>query len=62
MTSTQQLSDGVLTRIRTYVDKYRQKTGTSPHPNAEVTESVLLGLAQNVDQVGRPLCPCNLSR
>ena len=36
-----------------------QKTGTSGHPESEVTESVILGLANNIDEVGRPLCPCN---
>ena len=56
---TAQPSEGAIRRIATYVEKYRQKTGTSAHPNSEVTESVVLGLAQNIDKVGRPLCPCN---
>ncbi len=59
MTTTTQPSDAAIRRIRTYVEKYRQKTGTSAHPNADVSESVVLGLAQNIDEVGRPLCPCN---
>ncbi len=59
MTTTPQPSEGTIKRIAAYVAKYRQKTGTSAHPNSEVTESVVLGLAQNVDEVGRPLCPCN---
>ncbi len=46
-------------RMRIYVEKYMQKTGTSGHPEPEVTESVILGLANNIDEVGRPLCPCN---
>jgi ferredoxin-thioredoxin reductase catalytic chain len=46
-------------RMRTYVDKYCAKTGTSAHPDPEVTEAVILGLAHNIDEVGRPLCPCN---
>ena len=46
-------------RMRIYVDKYMQKTGTSGHPDNEVTEAVILGLANNIDEVGRPLCPCN---
>ena len=36
-----------------------EKTGTSPHPDKEVTEAVVSGLAHNIDEVGRPLCPCN---
>ena len=52
-------SEKTLRRMRTYAEKYREKTGTGPHPDSEVTEAVLLGLAQNVEEVGRPLCPCN---
>ena len=48
-----------LVRIRNYVEKYWKKSGTSPHPNKEVTDAVVLGLAQNMDELGRPLCPCN---
>ena len=48
-----------LQRMRTYVQKYWEKTGTSPHPENEVTEAVIMGLAANIDAVGRPLCPCN---
>ncbi len=52
-------SENARRRIKTYVEKYCQKTGTSTHPNPEVTEAVVLGLAQHVDEFGRPLCPCN---
>lgn len=52
-------SEGTLKRIKAYVRKYWAKTGTSPHPDAEVTQAVVLGLAQNLDELGRPLCPCN---
>lgn len=48
-----------LNRIRRYVEKYRQKSGTTGHPEAEVTDSVVQGLAANLEEVGRPLCPCN---
>lgn len=46
-------------RIRNYVEKYWEKTGTTGHPNPEVTDAVVLGLAANLEEVGRPLCPCN---
>ncbi len=52
-------SENALKRMRRYIEKYWAKTGTSPHPDSEVTEAVVLGLAENVDEVGRPLCPCN---
>ena len=54
-----QPSEKSIKRMRIYVEKYMQKTGTSGHPESEVTESVILGLANNIDEVGRPLCPCN---
>jgi ferredoxin-thioredoxin reductase catalytic chain len=41
------------------VKKYWEKSGSFPHPDKEVTEAVVLGLAANIDLVGRPLCPCN---
>ena len=59
MDKPKQPSDKSLKRMRNYVEKYWKKSGTFPHPNHDVTEAVLLGLAQNVDEVGRPLCPCN---
>src|SRR6266404_4843702 len=46
-------------RIRNYVEKYWKKTGTTGHPDPEVTKAVVLGLAVNQEEVGRPLCPCN---
>ncbi len=46
-------------RIRNYVEKYWEKTGTAGHPDPEVTAAVVLGLAANMEEVGRPLCPCN---
>ena len=55
----EQPSEKSIKRMRIYVEKYLQKTGTSAHPDKEVTESVIMGLASNIDQVGRPLCPCN---
>jgi ferredoxin-thioredoxin reductase catalytic chain len=48
-----------LKKIRAYVERYWKKSGTSPHPLPEVSESVITGLAANLEEVGRPLCPCN---
>src|SRR6266540_6474079 len=42
-----------------YARKYAEKSGTSLHPDVEVTETVVEGLARHIEQVGRPLCPCN---
>jgi ferredoxin-thioredoxin reductase catalytic chain len=48
-----------LRRVRAYVAKYCEKSGTSVHPDRDVTEAVVLGLAAHIDELGRPLCPCN---
>jgi ferredoxin-thioredoxin reductase catalytic chain len=52
-------SERSLARMRTYVEKYWAKTGTSPHPNSAVVDAVVTGLAVHLDELGRPLCPCN---
>jgi len=52
-------SDEALKRIRKYITAYRAKSGTSAHPDPAVSEAVVLGLAANMDELGRPLCPCN---
>ena len=53
-----QPSEKSIQRMRVFVEKYCEKSGTYVHPDKEVTEAVVLGLAQNVDDLGRPLCPC----
>lgn len=52
-------SEQSLKKIRHFVDHYLEKSGTFRHPDAGVTEAVVLGLARNIDEVGKPLCPCN---
>jgi ferredoxin-thioredoxin reductase catalytic chain len=42
-----------------YARKYAEKSGTSLHPDRAVTETVVTGLARHIEQVGKPLCPCN---
>jgi len=51
-------SDKSLDRMRKFVKLYCEKSGTTVHPVADVTEAVILGLAANLDETGRPLCPC----
>src|ERR671932_362952 len=46
-------------KMWTYARKFAAKSGTTFHPEPEVTEAVVNGLAMHVDQLGRPLCPCN---
>ena len=56
---SEQPSEKNMKRMQNYVEKYTQKSGTYLHPDASVTEGVILGLAHHMDTVGRPLCPCN---
>jgi hypothetical protein len=51
-------SDQSLSRVRKLVEVYCRKTGTTTHPEKEVTELVVLGLAGHIDELGKPLCPC----
>lgn len=52
------VSEESLQRIRRFVEKYCAKSGTTTHPDKEVTEAVVLGLAHHMDTLGKPLCPC----
>ncbi len=52
------VSEDALQRIRKFVEKYCAKSGTSTHPDKEVTEAVIQGLAYHIDTLGKPLCPC----
>lgn len=45
-------------RVRNYVAKYCAKIGLTTHPMEEVTDAVIKGLANNLDELGKPLCPC----
>ncbi len=54
----EQPSEKSMQRMRRLVENFTQKSGTYTSPVEGVTESVILGLAQNIDEVGRPLCPC----
>jgi len=47
-----------LQRIYNLVRIYTEKSGTTTHPDAAVTEVVVQGLARSLDVLGRPLCPC----
>lgn len=42
-----------------YARKFAEKSGTYLHPHEEITEFLVIGLAKHMDDLGRPLCPCN---
>ncbi len=46
-------------KMRVFAQKFADKSGTMFHPEPEVTQAVINGLAVNIAEVGRPLCPCN---
>lgn len=46
-------------RIWKFVRGVAEKSGTTFHPNPKVTEAVVHGLAAHVEELGKPLCPCN---
>src|SRR5688572_27128927 len=54
----QKPSEKSIQRMKNLVKSYTAKSGTTTHPNPEVTEAVELGLAKNMDELGKPLCPC----
>jgi ferredoxin-thioredoxin reductase catalytic chain len=54
-----QPSPETLARMRTYAEKFAAKTGTVFHPDPQITDAVIQGLAHHVETLGRPLCPCN---
>ena len=55
----EQPSEKSLKKMWNYAEKFAKKSGTHLHPDRSVTEAVVLGLASNVDEFGRPICPCN---
>lgn len=48
-----------LEKMWKFVRGFAKKSGTTFHPNPSVTEAVVSGLASHVDELGKPLCPCN---
>ena len=46
-------------RMWKFVEKFAEKSGSYLHPQREITEFLVIGLAKHIDEVGRPLCPCN---
>ena len=46
-------------RMWNFARKFAEKSGTTFHPDTDVTEVVVKGLAVHQDDLGVPLCPCN---
>ena len=52
-------SEKNILKMRKYAEKFAEKSGSYLHPDASVTETVVEGLARHIEEVGKPLCPCN---
>jgi ferredoxin-thioredoxin reductase catalytic chain len=55
----EQPNEGSIRKMWAYAEKFAAKSGTWLHPQREITEAVVLGLASHIDRYGRPICPCN---
>lgn len=53
-----QASEKNLVKMWKFVEKFAVKSGAPLHPQPEITEFLVIGLAKNIDEVGKPLCPC----
>jgi len=51
-------SEKGMQKAQRLVDNFTKKSGTFLHPEAIVSEGVILGLAKHIDDLGKPLCPC----
>ena len=54
-----QASPANVEKMWKFVTKFAEKSGSYLHPQREITELLVIGLAKHIDEVGRPLCPCN---
>ena len=55
----QQASEKNLNKMRKFAQNFADKSGTYLHPEPDITEFLVIGLAKHIDDYGRPLCPCN---
>ncbi|MXX30906.1 MAG: hypothetical protein F4Z51_01400, partial [Chloroflexi bacterium] len=55
----QQASEKNLNKMWKFARNFAEKSGSYLHPQEEITEFLVIGLAKHIDDYGRPLCPCN---
>ncbi|RUM59958.1 MAG: ferredoxin-thioredoxin reductase [Persephonella sp.] len=55
----QNVKPEILDKMRNFANNFAKKSGTVVNPNEEAREAVILGLAKHVQELGKPLCPCN---
>ena len=49
----------ILEKMERFAENYAKKCGLVVNPNREAAEAVIKGLAAHVQELGKPLCPCN---
>ncbi len=54
-----QASPEAMAKMWKFVEGFAKKSGSYLHPQREITEFLVIGLAKHVDELGKPLCPCN---
>ena len=54
-----QASEKNVEKMWKFVRKFADKSGSYLHPQTEITEFLVIGLAKHIDDLGKPLCPCN---
>jgi ferredoxin-thioredoxin reductase catalytic chain len=47
-----------ISAVERLISRYAAKSGTTPQPDTALRDAVAFGLARNIDEVGKPLCPC----
>ena len=53
-----QASPENIAKMTKFVENFANKSGSYLHPQREITDFLVIGLAKNIDEVGKPLCPC----
>jgi ferredoxin-thioredoxin reductase catalytic chain len=54
-----QASEKNIEKMWKFARKFAEKSGSYLHPQHEITEFLVIGLAKHIDELGKPLCPCN---
>lgn len=49
----------ILEKMQRFANTFAEKSGTVVNPNKEASDTVIKGLASHVQELGKPLCPCN---
>ena len=51
-------SEKSLKKLVRFIENYCEKSGMNTHSDKSITDSIVNGLAANLDELGKPLCPC----